>query len=575
MATNPYISQSVRSEQNLYEDIVIESLKFYGQDVYYLPREIINKDKIFVDDIPSRFSDAYKIEMYIENVEGFEGEGDLFTKFGIELRDQATFVVARRRWKNLIGKRLEEANFRPREGDLIYLPLSHSIFQIMKVETETPFYQLSQLPTFRMQCELFEYNDEDFDTDIDEIDDVEFESAFQYKLTMATPAEATAAPLVTLDSNGSIAAIANSGLGYSFVPSITISDIDSGFSKFGRNSLDASKGRYVNGKYTRTDISGLSEFFVYVNAYPTGLGKAAFFETGGNDSAGKNQKFIFGVDYNGYLVSSRYDNNGDSAQIFTGAQMNTQTWHHLMIGNDSTSRYIYFDGIKIFESDYSYSLQDLTDDGYKLGGDSRNVDGEFWQRFNGRMDEFRTVLGEKEFLLNTRYTGSADSAIAVPTAELDSDLDTVALDHLSGRIASISATLDSSTGALSFAIDSGGIFYNTAPTITVAAPYTDSNFTAGEILTQINPTYTIRGEVTKWSDSDNILQLAHVGSTDGKFHTFSTAQPLVGTESGAKRVPTLVEELQEIQQEAQNSIFDDFEGDFLDFSESNPFGDMS
>ena len=103
MATSPYISQQVKSEQNLYEDLVIEALKFYGQDVYYIPREIVNKDKIFIDDVPSRFSDSYKIEMYIENTEGYGGEGDLFTKFGIELRDQITFVVARRRWKSLIG----------------------------------------------------------------------------------------------------------------------------------------------------------------------------------------------------------------------------------------------------------------------------------------------------------------------------------------------------------------------------------------------------------------------------------------------------------------------------------------
>ena len=74
MAKNPYISQKVRSEQHLYEDIVIESLKFYGQDVYYIPREIVNQDKIFGDDIPSRFSDSYKIEMYIENQEGFDGD---------------------------------------------------------------------------------------------------------------------------------------------------------------------------------------------------------------------------------------------------------------------------------------------------------------------------------------------------------------------------------------------------------------------------------------------------------------------------------------------------------------------
>jgi hypothetical protein len=168
----------------LYEDLIIESIKFYGQDVYYLPREIVEKEDIFLDSIQSQFGDAYKVEVYIENAEGFDGEGDIFTKFGIEIRDQATFVIARRRWRELVGDRLADAQFRPREGDVIYLPLSESLFQVMKVETETPFYQLSQLPTFRMQCELFEFSDEDFDTGIPDIDNVEVEGAFQYELQM-------------------------------------------------------------------------------------------------------------------------------------------------------------------------------------------------------------------------------------------------------------------------------------------------------------------------------------------------------------------------------------------------------
>ena len=184
MATNQYFKNKVRSEQQLFEDLVIESLQMFGQDVYYLPREIVNKDKIFLDDVPSRFSDAYKVEMYIENTEGFEGEGDLFTKFGVELRDQATFIVSRKRWVQLVGKRLEVANFRPREGDLIYLPMSESMFEIRRVETETPFYQLKDLPTFRLQCELFEYSGEDFDTGVDTIQDVETEGSFKYNLSL-------------------------------------------------------------------------------------------------------------------------------------------------------------------------------------------------------------------------------------------------------------------------------------------------------------------------------------------------------------------------------------------------------
>ena len=183
MALNPYFSQQVKSEQNLYEDIIIESLKIYGVDVYYLPRELVNEDKIFGEDVPSRFSSSYRIEMYVENIEGFEGEGDIFTKFGIQIRDQASFIVARRRWSHTIGQMDNEiSSVRPREGDLIYLPLSKSLFQIMHVEHESPFYQLSNLPTFKLRCELFEYNDEQLDTGILDIDQIEETS---YKLNIS------------------------------------------------------------------------------------------------------------------------------------------------------------------------------------------------------------------------------------------------------------------------------------------------------------------------------------------------------------------------------------------------------
>ena len=184
MATNIYFSQKVKSEQRLYEDILIESLKMYGQDVYYLPRDIVNKDPVFVDDVPSKFNSSYKIEMYIENTNGFDGEGDLMTKFGVELRDQATFIVARRRWNDTVSRYDNEINsVRPREGDLIYLTLSNTLFEIMHVEHEQPFYQLSNLPTYKLRCEKFEYNDERLDTGIDVIDVIE-QSGYTVKLTL-------------------------------------------------------------------------------------------------------------------------------------------------------------------------------------------------------------------------------------------------------------------------------------------------------------------------------------------------------------------------------------------------------
>lgn len=185
MPTNPYFKQGARSEQILFEDIIIESLKMYGQDVYYLPRDIVNEDRVYGDDIPSRFNSNYKIEMYIENTEGFEGEGDLFTRFGVEIRDEATFIVSKKRWQSLVGRIDQEINSdRPKEGDLVYLPLSKSLFEITHVEHEQPFYQLKQFPTYKMRCTLFEYSGEDLDTGIADIDNIEIDDGYGFNLVL-------------------------------------------------------------------------------------------------------------------------------------------------------------------------------------------------------------------------------------------------------------------------------------------------------------------------------------------------------------------------------------------------------
>jgi len=186
MARNIYFSDAIRSEQKLYENIIIESLKMYGQDVYYLPRTIVNENRILGEDVSSKFSNSYKIEMYIENTEGFEGEGDLFTKFGVEIRDEATFIVSRRRWNTTVGKIDNQIEGeRPREGDLIFLPLSKSMFEVMHVEHEQPFYQLANLPTFKMRCQLFEYSGEDLDTDLATIDTIEQTNAYEFDMVLS------------------------------------------------------------------------------------------------------------------------------------------------------------------------------------------------------------------------------------------------------------------------------------------------------------------------------------------------------------------------------------------------------
>jgi hypothetical protein len=207
MARNLYFSDVVKSEQNLYEDIVIESLKIYGQDCYYLPRDIVNEDKIFGDDVPSRFNSSHIIEMYIQNVEGFDGEGDLFSKFGVEIRDEATFIVSRRRWAQTVLRHDNDVtSVRPLEGDLIYLPMTNKMFEITHVEHEQPFYQLSNLPIYKLRAQLFEYNDEDLDTGVAAIDKIETDYAYTYILTLNRDGiiEAGQTATQTLDSDAGI-----------------------------------------------------------------------------------------------------------------------------------------------------------------------------------------------------------------------------------------------------------------------------------------------------------------------------------------------------------------------------------
>jgi hypothetical protein len=185
MALNPYLSHKVTSEQDLYADLIIESIKAYGEDVYYLPRDVVNVDTVLNEDVESRFDSSYMVEMYIENTEGFEGEGNLLAKFGLEIRDEATFVVAKRTWNSLVGDLENQA--RPMEGDLIYLPLSKSLFEISFVEHEQPFYQLSNLPIYKLQARIFEYSDEEFDTGVQEIDQaIEQKFAFITGLTLSS-----------------------------------------------------------------------------------------------------------------------------------------------------------------------------------------------------------------------------------------------------------------------------------------------------------------------------------------------------------------------------------------------------
>jgi hypothetical protein len=174
MALNRYFQNGSSAEQNLYESLVIESIQIHGIDVYYIPRKIIKRDFVLNEDVISSFDKAFKIEMYVEEMEGFEGDSKIYEKFGLEVRDELTLRVAKCRWNQLIGRHgYTNDAVRPREGDLIYVPLYKSIFEIRYSDSKKPFYQLQDLPLFTLTCEKFEYEGQEIDTGLDDIDDIQ------------------------------------------------------------------------------------------------------------------------------------------------------------------------------------------------------------------------------------------------------------------------------------------------------------------------------------------------------------------------------------------------------------------
>ena len=173
MPTNVYFDTGTTSEQRLYEDLIIEQLKIYGQDVYYLPRKLANKDTIFGEDPASSFDDSYIIEMYVDNTDGYMGEQEIINKFGLELRDDIKFTVSKLRWETLISNNGDLVAERPQEVDLVYFPTTNAFFEIQFVEHEQPFYQQSALPVYKLSCTKWEYSSERIDTGIVTIDSTE------------------------------------------------------------------------------------------------------------------------------------------------------------------------------------------------------------------------------------------------------------------------------------------------------------------------------------------------------------------------------------------------------------------
>ena len=173
MVTNPYFNNwDQTGEQRLLEDLVIESIKIYGNDMYYIPRYLDNHDTLYQESDIKNFESAHLVEFYISNVDGWEGDGSFLSKIGgWEIRKQITLVIAQRVFQEEVNAYEPTLQLtRPREGDLIYFPLNQKCFQVHYVDKWDMYYQLGALQTWKLTCELFQYSAERFNTGIPEID---------------------------------------------------------------------------------------------------------------------------------------------------------------------------------------------------------------------------------------------------------------------------------------------------------------------------------------------------------------------------------------------------------------------
>ena len=587
MPTNVFFSPKVNTEQYMFEDIIIESIKMYGQDVFYMPRKIVQRDTILGEDVESEFNTANTIEMFIENTEGFEGEGNIFQKFGMEIRDEATFIVAKRSWQKLVGVWNSDINDdRPREGDLIYLPLSKSFFEISYVEHEQPFYQLSNLPVFKLQARLFEFNEEEFNTGISELDSIEnnygYQEVFEYGSMSGTfeigeriKYISSAAQIASASAEADFGAsrgigrltsvnVINSGFSYSTIPTVTISTHDNSNktlegslsnstitqdqSKFGSwsvHSPDPAKYHITN--LDNHQLAGTVEFFFKTKAAESYTGIISQFGD-------------FKIELSGNQVVVSHKNDNASA-AFTNSD-----WNHIKVSVDNTggtyTHQIYVNGTRIINGTTGSNSVLIGQGGQYFTSKAVKLQG-----LNSGVNDFGSN-GIYFDGLSVNTTSIANSTtISVPTSIQTND---VINDQFNPISATATAVMNASNGVATITLTNRGRFYEALPSVSITAS------TAADIP-ETNVSAQLLGITA------TIITINQIETSDGLYHKFAVGNTLTGETSGATCSVTKVYDVESSATDstfttdlaARNFNFEDEADDIIDFSESNPFGDAT
>jgi hypothetical protein len=226
---NPFFLQGSKTEQGLIQSLINESIQIHGIDVYYIPRQYVNEKTIIKEVIESEFNNAYPIEAYLNSYDGYDGQGTILSKFGIQELDDVSLIISKERFELYITPLIQnltnvKLSSRPKEGDLIYFPLGDRLFEIKYVEHEKPFYQLRENYVYELRCELFRYGDEVLDTGINFIDDNVENEGYVQTLTLVGASSTATAIASSVNGGVRLINIVNRGSGYTSAPTVNISN---------------------------------------------------------------------------------------------------------------------------------------------------------------------------------------------------------------------------------------------------------------------------------------------------------------------------------------------------------------
>jgi len=605
MAKNVFFSQGTRSEQLLYEDLIIESVKIYGQDVYYLPREMVTTDRLFREDVLSKFDENYLIEMYLQNYDGFQGDGTLLTKFGVRIAEEATFVVSRRRWEDLVQAKSNNlvSSERPNEGDAIYFPLTQQLFQIKFVENETPLRPLGDVPIYTITCELMEFADERLETGVEEIDKIAAETAYSIThkwvrgikyinvinngtgyggntvVALGTVpgaiAPTTVVPTIT-NTRVSEISISNPGSGYTTTaPTVTITGTGTGATAEAILSAGGTFkfGEKVHGTKFTADIiqNGVSTAFTLNNSFTirkvgTGYTTAPLVKIGAPDAVDATGTATL---QGGIVTALEIVNNGTGIASVLNDIPAT--------GGSGT-------GLRL----------DFT----------ANTDGDVTTvAINGTNDGINYVVGDvvtvalagvtdQPTFRVTAVTSDVNAAAVVAAGSGYTSAPTVTLSAppAGGTQATATATITGGTVS-AINITNRGLGYTEAPTVTITPPTRSQAAAVTTILngvvTNINLTNSGGGYVTSPriivapSPSEPSGKVARYDVTNAELELidivgkFSDADTLIGETSEAE---TVIDSFSSIEIEnstaSENTYFETQADGIVDWTEGNPFGEF-